>query len=140
MLRRKKSKADEVKDKATEIQEKAAETIGPKVSDAREAAGSAFESVRDDIAPAIRDGVASAISTSDGKDSEAKADKPKKKRGGKLKKLVIITGIGGIVFFVTKKVKDSQNGPPVPPPAPRPTPAPSPATPPRPTNGDAPSA
>src|SRR5690625_5199714 len=53
MLRRKKSKADEVKDKAAEFQEKATETIGPKVSDARDAAESAFESVRDDIAPAI---------------------------------------------------------------------------------------
>lgn len=142
MLRRKKSKADKVKDKAAELQEKATETLGPKASDAREAAESAFGTVREDIAPKIREEIVSAIGsaeaavTSSVDEGASKVKKKKeKKRGGKLKKLVIVAGLGGVAYFVTKKVKESQSGPPVPPPAPRPTPAPSPATPPRPSEG-----
>lgn len=138
MLRRKKSKADKVKDTATDLQEKAVDTLGPKASDARDAAESAIDAastrVREDIAPKVRDEVVPAVASALGKTKLADTrlaetslvDPPKKKRG-KLKKLLILAGLGGAVFFVVKKVQGASNGAPVPPPAPRPTPAPAPA-------------
>ncbi|MGH3359683.1 MAG: hypothetical protein ACRDO7_12850 [Nocardioidaceae bacterium] len=139
MLRRKKSKADAVKDRAADLQEKAVDALGPRASDARDAAESAIDAastrVREDLAPKVRDEVVPAVATALGKTRLADTrlaetsfvDPPKKK--SKLKKLVILAGLGGVAFVVVKKLQGSSDGAPVPPPAPRPTPAPTPSRP-----------
>lgn len=136
MLRRKKSKTDAVKDKAVDLQEKAVDALGPRAGDARDAAESAIDAastrVREDLAPKVRDEVVPAVASALGKTkladtrlAETSLVDPPKKKKSKLKKLAILAGLGGVAFFVVKKLQGASNGAPVPPPAPRPTPAPS---------------
>ncbi len=135
----------------------AREKAGPVLTDAREKAGEAREKAgpvltdaRDRARPVIADGAALASAkaavvaeaasakAAEGRDlaaakvAELKGEPPKKK-GGKLKKLVLFGGLAGLAAFVASKLKSGQDSKnwqssytPTPPPAP-PTPAPAPA-------------
>lgn len=130
----------------------ARERAVPLIQDARDKAGPVLTDARDRAKPIIADGAAIAAEratafsevasakAAEGRDlaaakvAELKGEPPKKK-GGKLRKIVLFSGLAAAAAFVAKKLKggqESQNWQssytPTPPPAPRPpTPAPTPA-------------
>lgn len=146
MLRRKKSKVEVVREaaadltdrasdltgRASELATKAGVVIAPKAAEARSVAGSAYEAashkIRDEVAPKVRDEYAPAVAGALGKTrladtrlAQTKLVEPPKK-GGKLKKLLVLLGLGGAAFVVSKRLGGSSSTPvPTPPPAPHPT-------------------
>ncbi len=153
-LRRKKSKTDLLKeqvsdltDRAADLTGRAATTVAPRVESARDAAvgaaGHAYEAastrvrddyaprVRDQYVPRVRDAAAPAVAAALAKAAALTpgVEPPQEKKGGKLKKLVLLLGLGGAVAFAVKKFS---GGPATPPPRPAPvrTPAPTPTPPP----------
>ena len=116
-LRRRKSKADLVKervhditetlsDKATDLSGKAAIALAPRVVTAREAANSAYEQanviVRDEVVPKVREAavpvVAAALARRQAAELEAE---PEKKH--RLRKLLFILGLGGAAAYAAKR-------------------------------------
>lgn len=153
-----KEQVHELTGKAAIASGRAATTLAPKVESAREAAGAAYDTashkVRDEYAPKVRDeyiprareaatphvskakaAAAPAVAAALTKASAAlpMVDEPEqKKKGGKLKKLLLLLGLGGVAFAVVKKMQGSSTPQAPTRPTPVPTPAPNPAAPPTP--------
>jgi hypothetical protein len=153
-----KEQVHELTGKAVEISGRAATNLAPKVESAKVAAGSAYDTasakVRDDYAPKVRDeylprareaatphvtkakaAAAPAVAAALTKASAALPvvhEEPKKKRGGKLTKLLLVLGLGGVAFAVAKRLQGQAT--PAQPSRPTgvPSPAPNPAAPPTP--------
>ena len=123
LLRRRKSKAELVKervhdltdtftDKAVDLSGRAAVALAPKVVTARDAATAAYEQastrVRDDVVPKVRDDYAvrarevAAPAVNAMLKRNVIEEKPKKHR---LRKVLALIGIGGAVAFVAKKFR-----------------------------------
>lgn len=133
---------NDAKDKAGPALADARDKAAPVIADARDKAAANLSDARDKAAPVIASGAAiaaeratAAKSKADAKVAELKGEPPKKK-GGKLKKLVLLAGLAGAVAFVAKKLQGGSSSDnwqssytPSPPPSPRPTTTPTPAAP-----------
>lgn len=118
-LRRKKTKTDLLKEQVHELTGKAVETAGraatalaPTVDLASEAAVGAYESasskVRDEYAPRAAAAAAPAVASALTKAAllrPTSVEPPKRKSHGRLKKLLVVTGVGGVGFAVAKRVR-----------------------------------
>jgi len=121
----------------------ARDKAGPAIADAKAKAAPYIADARDKAGPAIAAGAAlaaekiaaaaelAADAAESAADKVAEAAEPKKKKGSKLKKLVLITGLAAAAAFVASRLrggKESQNWQssysPTPAPAPVPPPAP----------------
>lgn len=108
----------EARDKAVELGTEAREKAGPALADARRkaapyvASGTAFAAAKGhelgDRASVTLDDARSAVSEKvSGKVADLKGEQPKK--GSKLKKLVLIGGIAGVVAVVARKLQGGQD-------------------------------
>ena len=126
-------------------------TALPRIADARDRAGTSFAEAREKAAPVLAAGAAlaaekassgaslAAEKAAEGRDLAAAkvADlqgKPQKKKGGKLKKLLLITGLAAVVGIVARRLQgggssDNWQSSYVPTPAPTPPAPASPAAP-----------
>jgi hypothetical protein len=127
---------ESARESAKEAAGRAAVTLAPVVESAREsakeAAGAAYEAATPHVtkakaaaAPAVAAALVKAASVLPSAEEE-----PPKKKGGRLKKLLVLLGLGGVAFAVSKKLQGSSTPPapsrPTPVPDPAPTPAPEP--------------
>ncbi|MGH3424184.1 MAG: hypothetical protein ACRDO8_05615 [Nocardioidaceae bacterium] len=152
MLRRKKSKADVVRERATdlwgdasEMAGKAADTIGPRLEEVRDEltpkVNAAVDRTKDELAPRVnaaidrtREDIVPAVAEALGKTRLADtrlADtplvEPPKKNKHRIRKLLILLGLGGAAAFAYKKffADSAGSGGSYAPPAPVPTPPPN---------------
>jgi hypothetical protein len=145
--------AKEAKDRAIPLLADARDKAGPALADARDKAGPAFADARDKAAPILAAGAALAAEKAStgaslaaekaaaGRDlaaarvAQLKGEPPKKKRVGKLKTILLVTGLAAVAAFVAKKLQggkaDNWQSSYTPTPAPSATPS-SPSTPPSP--------
>jgi hypothetical protein len=144
--------AKEAKDRAVPLLAEARDKAGPALADARDKAGPAIADARDKAAPILAAGAALAAEKASsgaslaaekaaaGRDlaaarvAQLKGEPPKKK-GGKLKTILLVTGLAAVAAFVAKKLQggkaDNWQSSYVPTPAPSATPStpPTPAAP-----------
>ena len=152
--------AKEAKDRAIPLLADARDKAGPALADARDKAGQEIADAREKAAPILAAGAALAAEKAStgaslaaekaaaGRDlaaarvAQLKGEPPKKKRGGKLKAILLVTGLAAVAAFVAKKLQggkaDNWQSSYVPTPAPPATPAtpPTPAAPMAGTNVD----
>ena len=136
----------DARDKAGPVIADARAKAAPYVADARDKSGVYISDARDKAGPAIAAGAAvaaekiaagaAAAAEFAADAAESAADKvsevaePKKKKGGKLKKLVLFTGLAAAAAFVVSRLrggKESENWQSSYSPTPAPTPVPTPA-------------
>jgi hypothetical protein len=146
--------AKEAKDRAIPLLAEARDKAGPALADAREKAGPALSDARDKAAPILAAGAALAAEKASSGASLAaekaaagrelaaarvaqlKGEPPKKQKRGKLKTILLLTGLAAVAGFVAKKLTgggqaDNWQSTYVPTPAPSSTPStpPSPSAP-----------
>ena len=135
--------AKEAKDRAIPLLADARDKAGPALADARDKAGQEIADARDKAAPILAaEKAAAGRDLAAARVAQLKGEPPKKKRGGKLKAILLVTGLAAVAAFVAKKLQggkaDNWQSSYVPTPAPPATPAtpPTPAAPMAGTNVD----
>jgi len=146
--------AKEAKDRAIPLLAEARDKAGPALADARDKAGSEIADARDKAAPILAAGAALAAEKASAGASLAaekaaagreiaaarvaqlKGEPPPKKKGGTLKKILLVTGLAAVAAFAAKQLMgrgkaDNWQSSYVPTPAP-PAPPAAPSTPPSP--------
>jgi hypothetical protein len=126
----------DAKDKAGPALADARDKAAPYVAEARERAASALADARDNAGPALADArdratvvAAQAKEAADARVAQLRGEEPKKKKGGRLKKIALFAVLAGAVGFVAKKLQgggqaDSWQSSYVPSPAPASAPTP----------------
>lgn len=104
----------EARERAVELSTEARDKAGPALADARRkaapyvASGAAFASAKaDELGDRASATLADANTAVSGKVAELKGEQPKK--GSKLKKLLLIGGLAGVVAVVARKVQGGQD-------------------------------
>lgn len=98
------SAAGDATDKVGSAAETAIQAVSDAVADAKDRLGPALEDARDAIVPAVTSAVAAGKDK--GHDAAVKlglAEEPKKKH--RIRKLLIVLGLGGVAAFVVKKLR-----------------------------------
>src|SRR5699024_3402083 len=142
MLRRKKSRADIVRDRATDWWEdateaaaKAAETVGPRLEEARDElaprVNAAIDRTRDEVLPAVAESLGKTKLAETRLAQTPLVEVPKKKKKHRVRNVLIVLGVAGAAAYAYKRfVAAPSSGGTYSPPAPpvsRPTPVPDPA-------------